>query len=135
MESEVVIVGAGPTGLMLAVELCLAGVQPVVLERHPEPRDVQKAGGFTDDTWLRRSAFSHAVVSAGREHDIIVTSDSDAGRAKFRELLPQGKHAISLFVCYCSVLGDCWTTSTGDTHDGDSDSGECPIRDAERFEE
>jgi 2-polyprenyl-6-methoxyphenol hydroxylase-like FAD-dependent oxidoreductase len=32
----VVIVGAGPTGLMLACELALAGARPVVLERLPE---------------------------------------------------------------------------------------------------
>jgi hypothetical protein len=76
------------------------------------------------------------VVAAGREHDIIVTGESDAARAKFRELLRHGKHPVSIFVCYCSVLGDCWTTSIGDTHlDRDTGSDECPIRDAERFEE
>jgi 2-polyprenyl-6-methoxyphenol hydroxylase-like FAD-dependent oxidoreductase len=42
----VIIVGAGPTGLMLAVELRLAGVRPLVLERHPQIRDVPKAGGL-----------------------------------------------------------------------------------------
>jgi 2-polyprenyl-6-methoxyphenol hydroxylase-like FAD-dependent oxidoreductase len=38
MDSEVVIVGAGPTGLMLAYELALAGVQPIVADLHPERR-------------------------------------------------------------------------------------------------
>ena len=33
MDADVVIAGAGPTGLMLACELRLAGVRPVVLER------------------------------------------------------------------------------------------------------
>jgi len=33
MDADVVIVGAGPVGLMLAGELCLAGVRPLVLER------------------------------------------------------------------------------------------------------
>ena len=45
-DADVIIVGAGPTGLMLAIELCLAGVQPVVLERHPHVRDLAKAGGL-----------------------------------------------------------------------------------------
>jgi 2-polyprenyl-6-methoxyphenol hydroxylase-like FAD-dependent oxidoreductase len=40
---DVVIVGAGPTGLMLACELALAGVHPVVLERLDEPTGLSKA--------------------------------------------------------------------------------------------
>jgi len=46
MDADVIVVGAGPTGLMLALELRLAGVQPLVLERHREVRDVKKAGGL-----------------------------------------------------------------------------------------
>jgi 2-polyprenyl-6-methoxyphenol hydroxylase-like FAD-dependent oxidoreductase len=46
MDAEVIVVGAGPTGLMLAGELCLAGVRPLVLERHPRPREIEKAGGL-----------------------------------------------------------------------------------------
>ena len=34
-EYEVVIVGAGPTALMLAGELALAGVEAVIVERRP----------------------------------------------------------------------------------------------------
>lgn len=45
-EADVIIVGAGPTGLMLAVELRLAGVRPLVLERWPQRRDIPKAGGL-----------------------------------------------------------------------------------------
>ena len=40
MDTDVLIAGAGPTGLMLARELGLAGVRPVVLERHKQIRDV-----------------------------------------------------------------------------------------------
>ena len=36
MDADVIIVGAGPTGLMLAGELRLAGVRPLVLERQPQ---------------------------------------------------------------------------------------------------
>jgi 2-polyprenyl-6-methoxyphenol hydroxylase-like FAD-dependent oxidoreductase len=46
MDAEVIIVGAGPTGLMLAGELRLAGVRPVVLERRPEPREIPRANGL-----------------------------------------------------------------------------------------
>jgi 2-polyprenyl-6-methoxyphenol hydroxylase-like FAD-dependent oxidoreductase len=43
---DVVISGAGPNGLMLACELALAGVRPVVLERLPAPSDEPKANGM-----------------------------------------------------------------------------------------
>ncbi|MCA2178658.1 FAD-dependent monooxygenase [Nonomuraea glycinis] len=45
-DADVIIVGAGPAGLMLAAELRLAGVRPLVLERWPQRRDTPKAGGL-----------------------------------------------------------------------------------------
>lgn len=42
----VVISGAGPNGLMVACELALAGVRPMVLERLPAPSDEPKANGM-----------------------------------------------------------------------------------------
>ncbi|WP_394362461.1 FAD-dependent monooxygenase [Amycolatopsis sp. SB7-3] len=46
-DTQVVIAGAGPTGLMLACELRLAGVEVLVLERLPERRTVEsRAGGL-----------------------------------------------------------------------------------------
>jgi 2-polyprenyl-6-methoxyphenol hydroxylase-like FAD-dependent oxidoreductase len=44
--ADVVIVGAGPTGLMLAIELCLGGVTPVVLEQLADPSEIPKGNGF-----------------------------------------------------------------------------------------
>lgn len=41
-----VVVGAGPTGLMLAGELGRYGVRTVVLERRAEPSEVARAGGL-----------------------------------------------------------------------------------------
>jgi 2-polyprenyl-6-methoxyphenol hydroxylase-like FAD-dependent oxidoreductase len=44
--THVAIVGAGPNGLMLACELALAGVRPVVLDQLAGPSDEPKANGL-----------------------------------------------------------------------------------------
>ncbi|TDD50501.1 FAD-dependent monooxygenase [Saccharopolyspora elongata] len=46
MIADVVIAGGGPNGLMLACELRLAGLRPIVLERLTEPSDEPKANGL-----------------------------------------------------------------------------------------
>jgi 2-polyprenyl-6-methoxyphenol hydroxylase-like FAD-dependent oxidoreductase len=46
VDADVVIAGAGPTGLMLACELRLAGIRPVVLERLAGPTGLSKALGL-----------------------------------------------------------------------------------------
>jgi len=43
---DVAIIGGGPNGLLLACELALAGVHPVVLERLPERATMPKANGM-----------------------------------------------------------------------------------------
>ena len=50
MQSDVIVVGAGPAGLMLAGELRLAGVDVIVLERLPEPTGESRGLGFTART-------------------------------------------------------------------------------------
>jgi 2-polyprenyl-6-methoxyphenol hydroxylase-like FAD-dependent oxidoreductase len=46
MTTDVLIAGGGPNGLLLACELALAGVRPVVLERLPEPTTEPRANGL-----------------------------------------------------------------------------------------
>jgi 2-polyprenyl-6-methoxyphenol hydroxylase-like FAD-dependent oxidoreductase len=50
MDCDVVVVGAGPTGLMLATELGLAGVSAVVVERLEHPSMQSKGGGVQPRT-------------------------------------------------------------------------------------
>jgi len=44
--ADIVIAGAGPNGLMLACELALAGIRPVVLDALPAPSSEPKANGL-----------------------------------------------------------------------------------------
>ncbi|MEV5873311.1 FAD-dependent monooxygenase [Streptomyces sp. NPDC052101] len=50
MDADVVIAGAGPTGLMLACELRLAGLDVIVVERLAEPTGESRAGGMHSRT-------------------------------------------------------------------------------------
>ena len=99
--------------------------------------DIQKALGFTGQERLASSDLGHAVLVPGKEFPIAQPGDDEQSRAKFMELLPGGKHHLSITVCYCSVLDDCWAT-TLDVADEDSKgrpADTCPIPAAERFGE
>jgi len=50
MDTEVLIVGAGPTGMVLANELQLAGVPCVLADRLPRRSELSKAGGLQSRT-------------------------------------------------------------------------------------
>ncbi|MFE4412323.1 FAD-dependent monooxygenase [Streptomyces sp. NPDC056821] len=50
IDTEVAVVGAGPTGLMLACELTLAGVETLVLEKLPRRAEQIKGGGIQPRT-------------------------------------------------------------------------------------
>lgn len=66
IDADVIIVGAGPAGLMLAAELGLAGVRPLVLERQPQLGRTPKANGFTGQIveLLRYRGLLHRVEAA-----------------------------------------------------------------------
>jgi 2-polyprenyl-6-methoxyphenol hydroxylase-like FAD-dependent oxidoreductase len=69
MDTDVIIAGAGPVGLMLAAELCLAGVRPLVLERQPGLRETPKASGFNGqvvDVLRYRGLLDRLEAAAGR---------------------------------------------------------------------
>lgn len=78
MTHDVVIVGAGPVGLLLAIELATAGVQPLVLERLAAPDCTIKAAGAgaVGAEALERRGLAHALDEAQR-----------AARARMQPLL------------------------------------------------
>jgi 2-polyprenyl-6-methoxyphenol hydroxylase-like FAD-dependent oxidoreductase len=47
-DADIVIAGGGPAGLMLAIELRMGGVDPVVLERLPRISETPKGNGLVD---------------------------------------------------------------------------------------
>jgi 2-polyprenyl-6-methoxyphenol hydroxylase-like FAD-dependent oxidoreductase len=67
--NDVVIAGAGPHGLMLAGELGLAGIRPVVLEPLSGPNPQRRANGITGQAVRSRCA------SAGRTTALLVRPD------------------------------------------------------------
>jgi 2-polyprenyl-6-methoxyphenol hydroxylase-like FAD-dependent oxidoreductase len=70
-EHAVVIAGGGPTGLMLAGELALAGVDVVIVERRAsQDLDGSRAGGLHSRTIevLDQRGIAERFLSAGQEH-------------------------------------------------------------------
>src|SRR5687767_16038469 len=68
-EHEVVVAGGGPTGLMLAGELALAGVDVVVVERRTDQHvDGSRAGGLHARTIevLDQRRIAERFLSAGQ---------------------------------------------------------------------
>ena len=73
-EHEVVIAGGGPTGLMLAAELALAGVDVLVVERRADQGlDGGRAGGLHSRTLevLDQRGVVDRFLSAGRTHPFV----------------------------------------------------------------
>ncbi|MEW6642702.1 MAG: FAD-dependent oxidoreductase [Pseudomonadota bacterium] len=66
--TDVIVVGAGPTGLLLAIELALAGAAVVVLERRTAPDDTIKAGaiGALAGEALERRGLRDAIATEER---------------------------------------------------------------------
>jgi 3-(3-hydroxy-phenyl)propionate hydroxylase len=79
MGVEVAIAGAGPTGLMLAAELALAGVEVEVLEARPGPEVIgSRAGGLHARTLelLDQRGIVERFLEAGTKHPAAMFADT-----------------------------------------------------------
>src|SRR6266550_4905932 len=73
-EHAVVIAGGGPTGLMVAGELALAGIDVVIVERRANQHvDGSRAGGLHSRTIevLDQRGIAERFLSAGQEHPLV----------------------------------------------------------------
>lgn len=96
---EVAIVGAGPVGLFLAIELAAAGVRPVVLERLPEPDLTLKAASVGVVGWeaLQRRGLGPALQA---EHEAFLTLMMPGLVARFgaKGMKKPGGHFSGMFL-------------------------------------
>ncbi|KOX21706.1 FAD-binding monooxygenase [Saccharothrix sp. NRRL B-16348] len=92
---DVVIVGAGPVGLLLAIELGTAGVKPLVLERLVEPdRGIKAAAiGAVGVEALERRGFGRAL-----DEEQVTMPTAKAARAGTGPVRKPGGHFSALFV-------------------------------------
>lgn len=99
MTHDVVIVGAGPVGLFLGIELATAGLQPLVLERLVEPdRSLKAAGvGAVAAEALERRGLRAALES---EHLATMAAMAPALKARFSTLPVKkpGGHFSAIFL-------------------------------------
>ncbi|MEU9079103.1 FAD-dependent monooxygenase [Kitasatospora sp. NPDC048538] len=76
MDTEVLVVGAGPTGLTAANELLLAGVATVLVDRLPERSPLSRAGGVQTRTL-------EALDQRGLLEPLLASGDHPAGTGHF----------------------------------------------------
>ncbi|GAA4236402.1 FAD-dependent monooxygenase [Actinomadura meridiana] len=76
MDTDVIIVGAGPTGMMLANELRVAGVAAVLADKLPRRSELSRAGGVQSRT-------QEAFDQRGLLEPLLATGTYPAGTAHF----------------------------------------------------
>src|SRR6185312_4008662 len=99
MDHDVIIVGAGPVGLLLAIELATAGVKPLVLERLVEPDLALKAAGVgaVATEALERRGLARALEE---EHRATLARMAPALKARFGSgpVKKPGGHFSAIFL-------------------------------------
>ena len=97
---EIIIVGAGPVGMVAALELTARGVDVRVIERRAEPRNSSRSIGLHPPALrvLERLGCADAVIQAGvqvREGEVRCGA-TVLGRLSFREASPSHPYVLSV---------------------------------------
>lgn len=90
MDTDVLIVGAGPTGMTLANELLLAGVSTVLVDKLSQRSDLSKAGGVQSRTL-------EALDQRGLLEPLLATGDHPVTTGHFAGIplpLPPDRHRL-----------------------------------------
>jgi hypothetical protein len=95
--------------------------------------DAEKAMGVDPDGILQ-SQLSNMVLPAGKDLTVLWPVGETAA-AKFVAGVLGNKHDVSMAVCYCSVLDECWIVTTEDVPAAISGPAACPIAATERFKQ
>ena len=95
MRASIVIVGAGPVGLMLACELALAGVDTVVIERLAHPSGQSRALGF--NTRTAELLEQRGLLGGLLEHGTLWNKAHFAGIPLDLTLIP-GRHPYAVMI-------------------------------------
>lgn len=112
-EHAVTIAGGGPTGMMLAAELALAGVDAVILERREEPALAVRSGGLLSRTLevLDQRGVGERFVSQGQ----VVQVHSFAAPLDMSDFPTRRPHGLGLWQNrFEQILGE-WVAELGVT--------------------
>ena len=77
-DAEVVIVGGGPVGMGLAIELGQRGVRCIVVERYPQPQPIPKGQNLTQRTMEHFHFWGAETAAARGAHHSAATTASAA---------------------------------------------------------
>jgi hypothetical protein len=95
---------------------------------------VRKAADYVDGERATMSSITQSVLPAGKDVAMFRAGEDPQSRTRFQELLSGGKHALSVTICYCSVLDDCFVTTDQARPPIDpSPPDSCPIKRNEQF--